>query len=139
MALIKEYRKKNIKLPPMGQFSKITKQSWSKETENVKDFYINLAKDAKSHYMENKTIQFVFDRHMSDSHITTGDAEYYVDHSGSLSLENSTISVTNFSDTISTANPNYNENNLIASYQRHIYLLEQLNNNLFDILELTQD
>ncbi|CAI2169413.1 7938_t:CDS:2 [Funneliformis geosporum] len=50
MALIKVYRKKNIKLPPV-------------------------AKDAKSLYMENKTVQFVFDRHMSNSQIATGDLE----------------------------------------------------------------
>ncbi|CAG8621281.1 5603_t:CDS:2 [Funneliformis mosseae] len=99
MALIKEYHKNNIKLPPMGQFSKITKQSWDKETENVKDFYIKLAKDAKSLYMKNKTIQLVFDRHMSDSQITTGDSEYYVNHTGALSLENSTVCVTNSSET----------------------------------------
>ena len=38
MEFIKEYRKKNVKLPPMGQFSKIVKDSWNKESQNIKDF-----------------------------------------------------------------------------------------------------
>src|SRR5688572_22092129 len=41
MALIKEYHNKNLKLPPMGQLSKIAKDSWNKESQNVKDFYKN--------------------------------------------------------------------------------------------------
>src|SRR5688572_15731064 len=39
MALVKEYRNKNLKFPPMGQFSKIAKKAWDKESQNVKDFY----------------------------------------------------------------------------------------------------
>ncbi|CAI2180100.1 12333_t:CDS:2, partial [Funneliformis geosporum] len=79
------------------------------ETENVKDFYNKLAKDAKSLYMENKTVQF-----------------------------DSTVSAKNSSGISSSTNPYYNEMNLIACYQRHISLLERLNNNLFDLLESTQ-
>src|SRR5687767_10813360 len=39
MALIKEFRNRNIGLPPMGQFSKIAKNSWDKEEQKVKNFY----------------------------------------------------------------------------------------------------
>ena len=69
MALIKEYRNKNIKLPPMGQFSKIAKSSWNRETQNVKDFYNKLAEDAK-HLYKQSTIQIVLDNYM-DEYITT--------------------------------------------------------------------
>ncbi len=66
MALTKECHNKNIKLPPVGQFSKIAKNSWNKESQNVKDFYKKLAEDAKSLYKQNKqnTIQIVLDKHM---------------------------------------------------------------------------
>src|SRR6266498_5694899 len=64
MALIREYHNKNIKLPPMGQLSKITKNSWNKESQNVKDFYNKLAEDAKYLYKQH-TIQIVLDSHMN--------------------------------------------------------------------------
>jgi len=65
MALIKEYHSKNLKLPPMGQLSKIAKNSWDKESQNVKNFYNKLVKDAKSLYRQN-TIQIVLDNHMNE-------------------------------------------------------------------------
>ncbi|CAI2185553.1 17397_t:CDS:1 [Funneliformis geosporum] len=63
MALTKEYRNKN-KLPLMGQLSRIAKDFWKKEPQNIKNFYKTLAEDAKSLYNQN-TIQFVFDKHMN--------------------------------------------------------------------------
>jgi len=51
MALIKEYRNRNRKLPPMGELSKIAKNYWNMEPKNIKDFYASLVKDAKN-YME---------------------------------------------------------------------------------------
>jgi hypothetical protein len=52
IALIKEYRIKNYKLPPMVELSKIAKKYWDMEPKNVKDFYASLAKDAKSFYFK---------------------------------------------------------------------------------------
>src|SRR5687767_13637813 len=66
MSLIKEYRKENVKLPPMGQLSKIAKNSWNGESQNVKDFYNKLAEDAKSLYKQS-TIQIVLDSHVDES------------------------------------------------------------------------
>src|SRR5688572_31510187 len=65
MALIKEYRNKKVKLPPMGQLSKIAKTSWDEESQNVKDFYNKLVEDAKALYKQN-TIQIVLDDHMNE-------------------------------------------------------------------------
>ncbi|CAI2165284.1 8577_t:CDS:2 [Funneliformis geosporum] len=48
IALIKENRIRNIKLPPMGQLSKIASCYWNKESENVKEVYRKLSEDAKS-------------------------------------------------------------------------------------------
>src|SRR4051794_17057246 len=50
MALQKEYLNKNIKLPPMSQLSIIAKNGWYKEPQDVKNFYNNLAKEARSLY-----------------------------------------------------------------------------------------
>ncbi|SRR6266540_7524268 len=49
----------------MGQLSKIAKNSWNKESQNVKDFYNKLSEDAKSLYRQN-TIQIVLDKHMNE-------------------------------------------------------------------------
>src|SRR5688572_21789116 len=65
MELIKEYRDRNIKLPPMGQFSKIAKDSWNHKSQIVKDFYNKLAEDAKSLYKQS-TIQIVLDNRMGE-------------------------------------------------------------------------
>src|SRR6266542_972622 len=64
MALIKEYRINNRKLPPMGEVSKIAKSYWNTEPKNVKDFYESLIKEAKSIYKQNN-IKFVLDKHMN--------------------------------------------------------------------------
>ncbi|CAB4404301.1 unnamed protein product [Rhizophagus irregularis] len=64
MALMKEYRIKNCKLPPMSKVSKIAKNSWNMEPKHVKDFYESLVKDVKSIYKQNN-IQIVLDKHMS--------------------------------------------------------------------------
>ncbi|GBB84171.1 hypothetical protein RclHR1_01080027 [Rhizophagus clarus] len=66
MALIKEYRIKNRKLPPMSEFSKIAKNSWDMEPKEVKDYYEDFVKKAKSVYNRNN-VQIVMDKHMSDS------------------------------------------------------------------------
>ena len=42
MALMKEYRNNNRKLPPMGEVSKIAKNSWNMEPKHVKNFYESL-------------------------------------------------------------------------------------------------
>ncbi|CAG8542362.1 16317_t:CDS:1 [Funneliformis mosseae] len=64
IAFIKEYRNKDIKLPPMCKLSSIAKSSWNEEPQNVKDFYIKLSEDAKSLYKK-KSVQFMFDKHMN--------------------------------------------------------------------------
>jgi hypothetical protein len=66
MALIKECHNKNWKIPPMGEFSKITRNSWNTEPEYVKDYYVSLVKEAKSIYKQNN-IQIVLDKHMSNN------------------------------------------------------------------------
>ncbi|CAG8645762.1 7068_t:CDS:1 [Funneliformis caledonium] len=65
MALNREYRIKNAKIPPAGQFSKIAKESWNNESQNVKDYYNKLVEEAKKLFKQN-TIQIVFDKHMND-------------------------------------------------------------------------
>ncbi|CAG8658899.1 14838_t:CDS:1 [Funneliformis mosseae] len=62
-ALIKENHNKNIKLPPMGQLSKVASYYWNEEPENVKEFYRKLSEKAKSFYKQN-VIQIVFDKNM---------------------------------------------------------------------------
>ncbi|CAG8656812.1 1917_t:CDS:2 [Funneliformis caledonium] len=64
MALQKEYLNKNIKLPPMSQLSIIAKNGWYKEPQDVKNFYNNLAKEAKSLYNQ-KTFIIKLDKHMN--------------------------------------------------------------------------
>ncbi|GBB84173.1 hypothetical protein RclHR1_01080029 [Rhizophagus clarus] len=64
MALMKEYHNNNCKLPPMGEISKIAKNSWNVEPKYVKKFYESLVKNAKSTYMKNN-IQIVLDKHMN--------------------------------------------------------------------------
>ncbi|GBB98432.1 hypothetical protein RclHR1_32220001 [Rhizophagus clarus] len=64
MALMKEYRIKNCKLPPMSEVSIIASNSWNTEPKHVKDFYKSLVKDAKSIYKQNN-IQIVLDKHMN--------------------------------------------------------------------------
>jgi hypothetical protein len=70
MALIREYRSKNknIKLPRMGDFSRIAEDSWNKEPQHVKSYYNKLTKDAKSLYKQN-TIQIVLDKHMNNVNV----------------------------------------------------------------------
>ncbi|GBB96829.1 hypothetical protein RclHR1_28490001 [Rhizophagus clarus] len=65
MALMKEYRVKNYKLPLMSEISKIAKNSWNMEPKNIKDFYESLVKNAKSTYKKNN-IQIVMDKHMNN-------------------------------------------------------------------------
>ncbi|CAG8675450.1 14646_t:CDS:1, partial [Funneliformis mosseae] len=65
MALQKEYYKNIIKLPPMGQLSIIAKNSWDKESQDVKNFYNNLAKEARFLYKQN-TFQIIFDKRMNE-------------------------------------------------------------------------
>ncbi|RGB40171.1 hypothetical protein C1646_664061 [Rhizophagus diaphanus] len=66
MALIKEYRIKNRKLPPMAELSKIAKNSWDLEPKEVKDYYEEFVKEAKSIYNKSN-VQIVMDKHVSDS------------------------------------------------------------------------
>src|SRR6266498_5784688 len=99
MALIREYHNKNIKLPPMGQLSKITKNSWNKESQNVKDFYNKLAEDAKYLYKQS-TIQIVLDSHMN-KHIN--------ESFSTTTTTNSTSFITNNSSMKSTS-PNFTTN-----------------------------
>ncbi|CAG8703981.1 16297_t:CDS:2 [Funneliformis mosseae] len=54
-----------IKLPPMGQLSIIAKNSWNKEPQEVKNFYNNLAKEARLLYKQN-TFQIIFDKRMNE-------------------------------------------------------------------------
>ncbi|PKK67619.1 hypothetical protein RhiirC2_751488 [Rhizophagus irregularis] len=63
MALVREFRIKNCKLPSMGEVSKIAKNFWNMEPKNVKDFYEALVKEAKSTYKKNN-IQILLDKHM---------------------------------------------------------------------------
>jgi hypothetical protein len=66
MALIKEYRIKNRKLPPMAEISKIAKSSWDIEPKEVKDYYEEFVREAKSIYNKSN-VQIVMDKHMNDS------------------------------------------------------------------------
>lgn len=66
MALIKEYRIKNRKLPPMAELSKIAKNSWDLEPKEVKDYYEDFVKEAKSIYNKSN-VQIVMDKHVSGS------------------------------------------------------------------------
>src|SRR6266496_5424957 len=45
MSLMKEYRNNNRKLPPMGEVSKIAKNSWNMEPKHVKNFYESLVNE----------------------------------------------------------------------------------------------
>ncbi|RIA80527.1 hypothetical protein C1645_745182 [Glomus cerebriforme] len=63
MALMKEYRINNRKLPPMTKISKIAKNSWEMESNHVKNFYERLVIDAKSIYKQNN-VRIVLDKHM---------------------------------------------------------------------------
>ncbi|CAG8445616.1 uncharacterized protein OCT59_023658 [Rhizophagus irregularis] len=77
MALMKEYRIKNCKLPPMGEVSKIAKNSWNIEPKHVKDFYESLVEDAKAIYKQNN-IQIILDKHMGNHVVNSqeNDATY---------------------------------------------------------------
>ncbi|CAG8666406.1 3017_t:CDS:1 [Funneliformis mosseae] len=92
-ALIKENRNRNMKLPPMGQLSKIASYYWNKEPENVKEFYKKLSEDAKSFYKQN-TIQIVFDKHVEEvsrmTSVISGTDLNYVNHTQDIkdSVEN---------------------------------------------------
>ncbi|CAG8630375.1 9623_t:CDS:2 [Funneliformis caledonium] len=57
--------KNTIKLPPMGQLSIIAKNSWDKEPQDVKNFYNNLAKEARILYKQN-TFQIIYDKRMNE-------------------------------------------------------------------------
>ncbi|GBB85183.1 hypothetical protein RclHR1_11740002 [Rhizophagus clarus] len=65
MALMKEYRIKNCKLPSMGKISKVAKNYWNMEPKHIKDFYETLVKDAKLIYKQSN-IQIVLDKHMDN-------------------------------------------------------------------------
>jgi len=99
MALIKEYRNKNLKLPQMGHLSKIAKNSWNKESQIVKCFYNKLAEDAKYLYKQS-TIQIVLDSHMN-KHIN--------ESFSTTTTTNSTSFITNNSSMKSTS-PNFTTN-----------------------------
>src|SRR6266496_2825605 len=64
MALIKEYRARNCKLPPMTEISKIAKNFWETERKDVKNHYEALVKEAKSIHKRNN-MQIVMDKHMN--------------------------------------------------------------------------
>ncbi|CAG8530935.1 2617_t:CDS:1 [Funneliformis caledonium] len=159
MELQDEYHRNNkkLRLPIMSSIASV---SWKREPPQIKAFYKQLADDAKSLYkpkylpvveykhkekIENDqesgrvlptgvicdadsddVDQTVVDQNSTSGLLIEGSPKFY-EHSGTRSAETS-----------STADPNYNEMNLIASYQRHICLLEQMNKNLFDLLKSTQ-
>jgi len=135
MALIKEYRNNNIKLPPMGQLSRIAKNSWDKESQNVKDLYNKLAEDTKSLYKQ-RTIQIVLDNHMNQGGQVSPlrSTSVIPDYENSTQdLENPTVSIINsFQDnnasfaSINYDSPTQNINDLenptvssINSFQDH--------------------
>ncbi|RIA80524.1 hypothetical protein C1645_838547 [Glomus cerebriforme] len=76
MALIKEYRIKNRKLPPMSEVSKIAKDFWKFEPMHVKDFYKSLVKDAKSIFKQNN-IQIIYDKNMNYTNYVENSQEGY--------------------------------------------------------------
>ncbi|RGB40163.1 hypothetical protein C1646_753641 [Rhizophagus diaphanus] len=67
MALMKEYRNKNCKLPSIGEISKIAKKYWDMEPKNVKDYYASLVKDAKSIYNKFSLDKFSLDNYMENN------------------------------------------------------------------------
>ncbi|CAG8666782.1 9437_t:CDS:2 [Funneliformis mosseae] len=64
MALMKEYRKENIK-KSIVQLAKIARNSWSNEPLEVKHFYNRLAEDVKSNIKNNK-LQITFDKNVNE-------------------------------------------------------------------------
>ncbi|CAG8584269.1 10095_t:CDS:1 [Funneliformis caledonium] len=149
-ALIKENRNRNIKLPPMGQLSKIASCYWDEEPENVKAFYSKLSEEAKSLYKLENPIQILFDKNMNEvevSRVINKAGSNYVNYiqgnedpvenmqsstNGYLPIEDNSASVTNF----------FLDNNYINSSQASFpnsnffedpYLMNQVPNDQEDI------
>jgi len=142
MALMKEYRHNNRKLPPMGEVSKITKTSWDVEPKHVKDFYESLVQEAKSNYMKNN-IQIVLDKHMDyveqESGATNDERQLKsvnpilgsvtsVENNNNVSFPTANISLVNSS-------PNYDNSYELSSIDReYIRVLEQIIDHLLHLL-----
>ncbi len=136
----------------MGQLSKITKNSWNKESQNVKDFYNKLAEDAKYLYRQN-TIQIILDNHMNE-HInksssttttTTNNTSFVTNNSSITSappifteseqflplqnlsngypIQDSAVSTHSFHGT--NVNSSYETNSIINDREEYIKFLEQ--------------
>ncbi|RGB30417.1 hypothetical protein C1646_793757 [Rhizophagus diaphanus] len=116
MALMKEYRIKNCKLPPMGEVSKIAKNFWNMEPKNVKDFYESLVKDAKSIYKQNN-IQIILDKHMNnyvENSQESNDIDFGIEkEKKEIALDNNKI---NYSSVGSTDISLVNSSNFKSSY-----------------------
>ncbi|RGB40161.1 hypothetical protein C1646_753639 [Rhizophagus diaphanus] len=139
MALMKEYRIKNCKLPPMGKVSKIAKNSWNMEPKIVKDFYESLVKDAKSIYKQ-INIQIILDKHMNscaENNQESNDIEFCIDKENKehaeIQLDNNKINYPSVGSTdvslINSSNFNpSNANNLTPitfNDREYIKMLEQ--------------
>ncbi|CAG8630387.1 9624_t:CDS:1 [Funneliformis caledonium] len=128
-ALIKENRNRNIKLPPMGQLSKIASYYWNEEPENVKEFYRKLSEKAKSFYKQN-VIQIVFDKNMIEveeasrvtSVINKADSNYVnniqgIDVENIIYTQNSTSVCLPIEDNSASGMSFFPDNNYINSSQ----------------------
>ncbi|GBC05794.1 hypothetical protein RclHR1_06420017 [Rhizophagus clarus] len=143
MALVKECHNKNWKLPPMGEFSKITSNSWNTEPKHVKDFYDSLVKEAKSNYKLNN-IQFVLDKHMSNNVPTRANDEgdvattvNYVENNqeGGHDLDSFVTYDANVATICTENSPNSIQNDVSASH----YNVSSVNNSLTDNSEMISD
>ncbi|PKC03431.1 hypothetical protein RhiirA5_380175 [Rhizophagus irregularis] len=120
MALMKEYRIKNCKLPPMGEVSKIAKNFWNMEPKNVKDFYESLVKDVKSIYKRNN-IQIILDKHMNnyaENNQENNDIDFGIEKENKEHvLDNNKI---NYSSVGSTDISSINSSNFKPSYGNNL-------------------
>jgi hypothetical protein len=128
MALMKEYRIKNLKLPPMSEVSKIAKNYWNMEPKNVKDFYESLVKNAKSFYKQNN-IQIVLDRHMNYlENNQESDATYNAIVNENLQVQNSiradNSTYNNEINNSISINTSYDSNSTLSD-REYIRVLEQ--------------
>ncbi|CAB4379823.1 unnamed protein product [Rhizophagus irregularis] len=136
MALMKEYRNKNCKLPSICEISKIAKKYWDMEPKNVKDYYASLVKDAKSIYNKFSLDKFSLDNYMeyiqNQKCDITYDAVENINENLHILTSDQINNDVGFSTTTNTflvhSFPNYDnyELNSTPNDQEYIRILEQI-------------
>ncbi|RIA92706.1 hypothetical protein C1645_820292 [Glomus cerebriforme] len=137
MALIREYRIINHKLPPMSELSKIAKKSWDTELKHVRDHYELLVNEAKSIYKQNN-VQIVLDKHMNyiENNEDGTEARQLESTNEDLTIQNSAVIVNshnnNVSSSVSSANysiidsnSSHEANSTYNSREEYIKVLEE--------------